>query len=257
MPTLIDIATHLDELLRIREIPDYPSALNGVQVESEGEIAGIAAAVDARTRTITGAIDAGAQLLLVHHGLFWGGLQPLRGAHRRRLALLLEQGMSLYAAHLPLDAHPELGNNVLLARELGLVPAGTFARFQTIDIGVRGEAEMETAELVERADQFARRYGGTARHTSFLPGRRTRRWAICSGAGADAATIAESVARGIDTLIVGEGPHWTAVDADEVGVVVIYAGHYATETLGVQALAAHLSARFNIPWTFIDVPTGL
>jgi len=85
----------------------------------------------------------------------------------------------------------------------------------------------------------------------------TSRWAICTGAGASAETLHEAAERNIDTLIVGEGPHWTAVDADELGITIIYAGHYATETLGVQALAAYVAERYDVPWHFIDVPTGL
>ena len=177
MASLTDIARHLDAVLGTADIPDYPSALNGVQVESDAEIAKVAAAVDARERTIRGAIDGGANLLLVHHGLFWGGLLPVRGRHRRRLALLLGHHTALYSAHLPLDAHPELGNNVLLARELGLEPTEGFARHESIAIGVRGNDTLPTTELIARADRFARQYGGTARHSQLDPGRITRRWA--------------------------------------------------------------------------------
>lgn len=257
MPSLPTIAAYLDELLHTTETPDYTGALNGVQVETDVDITRIAAAVDASTRTLMGAVENGAQLLIVHHGLFWGGLQPLRGAYRRRLTLLLSSQLALYSSHLPLDAHPEYGNNVLLARELGLEPAAPFARYQSLDIGVSGNTDVETATLATRTDAFARQHGGMARHTRIEPGRRTRRWAICTGAGADASTLAEAATRGIDTLIVGEGPHWTAVDAEELNLTLIYAGHYATETLGVQALAAHVASRFQLPWVFIDAPTGL
>jgi dinuclear metal center YbgI/SA1388 family protein len=257
MADVHQIARQLDTLLRTDEIPDYPNALNGIQVESSAQILRVAAAVDARERTIRGAIESGANLLLVHHGLFWGGLVPLRGAHMRRLRLLLSHDVALYASHLPLDAHPELGNNVLLARELELEPNSGFAHHKTIDIGVAGHMEIPTAEVVERVHRFASRYGGGVRHSGFATGRTTRRWAICTGAGASAETLREAVERGIDTLIVGEGPHWTAVDADELGITIIYAGHYATETLGVQALAAYVAERYEVPWQFIDVPTGL
>lgn len=257
MPALSDIASHLDDLLRTADIPDYPNAINGVQVEHDRPITRVAAAVDARERTIRGAIDAGADLLLVHHGLFWGGLQPLRGGMLRRVHALLAAPLAVYSAHLPLDAHPELGNNVLLARELDLVPSGGFARHQSIDIGVSGEATVPTRDLIERADAFARHYGGTARHSPAEPGRITRRWAVCTGAGASRDTLDEAAERGIDTLIVGEGPHWTAIDADELGITIIYAGHYATETLGVRALAEYVSRAFDVPWLFVDVPTGL
>lgn len=257
MPTLTTIAEHLDDLLRTAEIPDYPNAINGVQVEHDREITRVAAAVDARQRTIEGAIDSGANLLIVHHGLFWGGLQPLRRAMRRRVRALLDAPLAVYSAHLPLDAHPTLGNNVLLARELGLEPTAGFARHQAIHIGVAGKANVPTAELIRRADEFAHRYGGAVRHSPAEPGRITRHWAICTGAGASRDTLDEAAAAGVDTLIVGEGAHWTAIDADELGITLIYAGHYATETLGVQALAEHISRAWDIPWTFIDVPTGL
>lgn len=256
-PTLGAIAEQLDALLRTDEIPDYRNALNGIQVDTAAQITKVAAAVDARERTIQEAIDAGAKLLIVHHGLFWGGLQPLRGPHLRRVRMLLEAGVGLYASHLPLDAHPSLGNNVLLARELDLSPTEGFARHESIEIGVMGEAEVPTEHLIERASAFSRQYGGTVRHSFAEPGRITRRWAICTGAGASHDTLREAAARGVDTLIVGEGPHWTAIDAEELGITVIYAGHYATETLGVRALADYVSRAYDIPWTFIHVPTGL
>ena len=257
MPALADIARYLDDLLRIAEIPDFPNALNGLQVETDRVIVKVAAAVDARERSIREAAQLGANLLLVHHGLFWNGLQPLRGPAMRRVEGLITRGLALYAAHLPLDAHAELGNNVLLARELGLEPTNGFARYRTIDIGVSGESDITTTALVARADAFARRYGGSARHSTFTEGQRTHRWAICTGAGASHDSLNEAALRGIDTLIVGEGPHWSAIDAEELGITIIYAGHYATETLGVCALADHLSRRFDIPWMFVHVPTGL
>jgi dinuclear metal center YbgI/SA1388 family protein len=257
MATITEIASHLDELLHTAEIPDYSNALNGIQVETDAEITKVAAAVDARERTIVNAIEVGANLLIVHHGMFWGGLQPLRGPNLRRVRSLITSNLALYSSHLPLDAHPDLGNNVLLARELGLTPSSGFARYKTIDIGVAGESDIATAELIERADVLARQHGGSARYTPSDDSRITRRWAICTGAGASRDTLDEAAARAIDTLIVGEGPHWSAVDAEELGITVIYAGHYATETLGVRAIAEYVSHRYGIPWTFIEAPTTL
>lgn len=257
MPALSEIAQYMDDLLRIAEIPDYPNALNGIQVESSDDIVRIAAAVDARERTIHDAIAAGANLLLVHHGLFWSGLEPLRGPAFRRVHALITGRVALYSSHLPLDAHPQFGNNALLAKELGLTPTLGFARHETVDIGVGGESDTPTAEVIARAAALASRYGGSVRHSWYEPGRITRRWAICTGAGAARDTIAEAAQRHVDTLIVGEGAHWTAIDAEELGLTIIYAGHYATETFGVQALAEHVSSTFGIPWTFLHVPTGL
>ena len=255
--TLGVIAEHLDDLLRIAELPDYPNALNGVQLANRGQISRVAASVDISRRVIEQTIQFGANLLIVHHGMFWGGLQPLRGSQYERLRLLLDNDIAVYSAHLPLDAHPEVGNNSLLARELGLTPTGGFAEYQGLMIGVRGEVRASTAMLLERAQAFAARHGGAVRATPIDTGRMTTRWAICTGAGASASTMAEASAAGIDTLIVGEGPHWTAVDAPEAGMVIIYAGHYATETLGVCALAERVADRFGIPWSFVEAPTGL
>ncbi|MBC7791673.1 MAG: Nif3-like dinuclear metal center hexameric protein [Anaerolineae bacterium] len=257
MTSFSSIARHLDAVLRIADFPDYPNAVNGVQVDLDLDIVGIAAAVDIREKTILGCVEAGANLLIVHHGLFWGGLQPLTGAHLRRVRALLENGIALYSSHLPLDAHPELGNNVLLAQQMGVTPTRGFARENGIDIGVMGETEIATEVLAMRADAFAKLHGGAVR-TSFTElGRQTRRWAICSGAGASSETIREATELGVDTMIVGEGPHHTAIEAEESGIVVIYAGHYATETLGVQALARYASQKFGIPWNFLHAPTGM
>jgi dinuclear metal center YbgI/SA1388 family protein len=256
-PTISEIGHHLDALLRIDEIPDFPGALNGIQVETQSPIIKVVAAVDARERTIRAAAEASANLLLVHHGLFWGGVQPLRGAFLRRVRLLLEHGIAVYSSHLPLDMHPELGNNALLAREMGLAPAAGFARYKTVDIGVAGTSDVPTPELVARATRFARTHGHEVRTAGAVEGKVTRRWGICTGAGAGQDTLREAGASGLDTLVVGEGPHWTAIDAEEAGLTIIYAGHYATETLGVRALAAHLGGMFDLPWLFVDAPTGL
>lgn len=257
MPTLREIAQHLDAILRSAEVPDYGNALNGIQVDTDAQITKVAAAVDARERTIRDAIGAGANLLIAHHGLFWGGLQPLTGAHLRRVSALLAGGVGVYASHIPLDLHPELGNNVLLARALRLTPSAGFGRYKGVEIGVMGDESVPTEELVARARAFAAARGGSAVATASGVGRMTRRWAIVTGAGASSDTLREAAERGVDTLIVGEGPHHTAIEAEELGIAVVYAGHYATETLGVQALARHVAETFGLEWTFLDVPTGL
>ncbi len=256
-PTLSAIAQHLETLLAVSTTPDYPPALNGVQVGHRGPVHGIATAVDASARTIALAAAEGANLLLVHHGLFWGGLRPLTGVLESRVRALFAADMALYSAHLPLDAHAEFGNSALLARALELRVTAPFARFQEIHCGVLGEADLETQQLAGRVSRWARPLG---HHTVVSPvpaGHRTRRWAICSGSGAQAETLAEAYAAGVDTLIVGEGPHWSAVEAEEHGLVIIYAGHYATETLGVRALGDHLASTFGVPASFVHAPTGL
>jgi dinuclear metal center YbgI/SA1388 family protein len=257
MTTATDLARQANELLRCRETPDYSLALNGLQVDNRTPITRIVAAVDCSQRTIQGAIDAKANLLVVHHGLFWGGLQPLTGAHLARVRALLDHDIALYAAHLPLDAHETMGNSFLLARALGLTPDGGFGRYQSIFCGVQGGAELKTLDLIAACHRFAVSHGGQAIASSIAPERRTTRWGIVSGAGVNQDTLREAMELGIDTLITGEGPHWSAVDAEEKGLVIIYAGHYATETLGVQALAEWMADRAGVPWSFVAAPTGL
>jgi dinuclear metal center YbgI/SA1388 family protein len=255
--TLAELGAYADALLATSALDDYPNALNGVQLENRSSIRGIAAAVDFSTRSIQGALTASANLLVVHHGMFWGGLERITGPAYGRLRTLIDADVAVYASHLPLDWHPELGNNVLLAKELGLEPTGSFARYGAGYVGLRGESNIDTEALLARARKFAQREGGDAHASSLTKGRVTHRWAMCTGAGASAETLREARALRIDTMIVGEGPHWTAVHAEENDLVIIYAGHYATETLGVRALAKHLGERFDVPWHFVSAPTGL
>lgn len=255
--SLVEIVGFFDALLKVSTTPDYSLALNGLQVEHHGPVVKITSAVDCSRRTILEAVESKANLLIVHHGLFWGGLLPLTGSFYSRVHLLLQHDIALYSAHLPLDAHETLGNSRLLSHSLGLTPTAGFARHETIFCGVRGDDEIDTAELYARVRQFSLAHGGSAIASSMAPGRRTRHWAICSGAGATVNTIREAVDLGVDTLVVGEGPHWSAVEAEEKGLVIIYAGHYATETLGVRALAEAGAERFGLPCAFIEAPTGL
>jgi dinuclear metal center YbgI/SA1388 family protein len=251
------MAAFMDQHLRIADVPDYAPALNGVQVAHRGPVTGIAAAVDVSLATIDGTVAAGANLLIVHHGLFWGGLQPLTGRQYQRVHRLIANDVALYAAHLPLDVHETHGNSRLLARELGLVPTAGFARYRDVDCGVCGESDTATSVIHASLERFASTHGGRATATRYERNRITRRWGICSGSGASQDTLREALARGIDTLIVGEGPHWSAVDAQDSDLVILYGGHYATETPGVAALAEFVSSTFDLPWSFVAAPTGL
>lgn len=257
MTTLTDLAQYADTLLETASTPDYPNALNGVQLENRSPIRGISAAVDFSIRAIQGAVANRANILVVHHGMFWGGLEPLTGPSYKRVKMLMENDIAVYASHLPLDRHPTLGNNALLAKELGLQPSTSFARVEDVFIGIGGECNVETAALAERAKKFAQMHGGDVRTSLIAKARKTKTWAMCTGAGASTDTLKEASTMGVDTLIVGEGPHWTAVHAEEHELVIIYAGHYATETLGVRALARHLGEKYNLPWHFVSAPTGL
>jgi Uncharacterized conserved protein len=203
------------------------------------------------------AIEQNADFLLVHHGMFWSGAQMITGQRFERLRSLIENNVAVYSSHLPLDCHSTFGNNTLLSHELGLQPTGEFARHETISIGVSGTSDIPLTELVERARSFAGTHGGNIVTTDITSDTPTGHWAICTGAGASAETLNEASDMAIDTLIVGEGPHWTAVEAAERGITVIYAGHYATETLGVRALAKHIAEHFGLDWTPIHAPTGL
>jgi len=257
MPSASDIARYFDDLLGTNTFPDYPGALNGLQLDHAGPVRSIAAAVDVSLRVIDGAIHAGANLLLVHHGIFWGDPQRFTGVRYQRLHRLFTHDIAVYSSHLPLDAHSSLGNNALLASGLELVPTGSFLPYHGVPIGLTGTTELPTSDLVGRIRDTLRPWGGSVTATWHDGARITRRWGMCSGAGASSETLRDAVALGIDTLIVGEGPHHTAVDAPDLGVVIIFAGHYATETLGVQALARRAAEHFRLPWTFVNVPSGL
>ena len=252
------VVAYLDQLLETSATPDYPNALNGLQLANRGFVTKVAAAVDFSTKAIDSAVRENANLLIVHHGMFWAGLKPLTGNTYSYIRCLLDADIAVYSSHLPLDRHSRLGNNVLLAKQLGLTPSQPFARFSEISIGVQGVSDIPTSILVDRARAFSHANGGSAIAAGLTDdSRQTRRWAICTGAGASAETLAEATHNGVDTLIVGEGAHWTAVDASERGIAIIYLGHYASETLGVYALADDLSREFHLENVKIVSPTGL
>ncbi|MEK7781417.1 MAG: Nif3-like dinuclear metal center hexameric protein [Verrucomicrobiota bacterium] len=248
---LAAIVKHTDQLLRTAAIGDYDGAANGLQVENSGNITRIAATVDASLATVKLAIAAKADLLIVHHGLFWSPTHPWVGKRYELLRALLDNNIAVYSSHLPLDAHPKLGNNAQLAAALGLKKLRPFFPSHGQPIG------LETTTNISR-DELAKRLAhATGAKPLVIPGgpKICRRIGIVTGgAGSDLKTAATE---GVDTFITGEGPHWTYALAEELGLNVLYGGHYATETFGVKALAAHLSKKFRVPWTFLDHPTGL
>ncbi len=248
---LTDLVRYLDEYLHVREVPDAPEALNGLQVQNSGDITRLAAAVDVCEATVRAAGERDADLLLVHHGLFWSGLRPLTGPVYRRVAGLLGHNIALYSAHLPLDRHRAVGNNAVLARQLGVQVRGEFGEYHGTAIGLWGELGLSREQLRE---QLVAALGATPRVLAFGPDR-VQRVGIITGAGGS--EIAQAAAAGLDTYITGEGQHWTYFEAEELGLNVFYAGHYASETVGVKALAEHVSVKFGLPWVFLDHPTGL
>lgn len=248
---LSSIVAYCDRVLRTAEVRDYDQAVNGLQVENDGRVRRIAATVDASLATVRLAIAARADLLLVHHGLFWSPSWPWVGKRRELIQLLVEHNLAVYSSHLPLDLHPRLGNNIQLGRALG------FRRFQPFFcekgqyLGCRVETRMAREELGRR---LAKALGRPALLIPAGPAECRRIGVVTGGAGSQLQLAAQE---GVDTFITGEGPHWTYARAEEWGLNVFYGGHYATETFGVKALAAELSRRFQVPWQFLDHPTGL
>ncbi|MYA64224.1 MAG: Nif3-like dinuclear metal center hexameric protein [Gemmatimonadetes bacterium] len=249
--TLAEIVGFLDEYLDVDRFPDYPNALNGLQVDGPEQVGRFAVAVDASEAVIEAARDW-ADLLIVHHGLFWGGLQPLTGPHFRRIGLLVESGTAVYSAHLPLDGHPEVGNAAVLARKLGFASLEPFGEYQGTHIGCRG-----TLEATPLADLAAALSVLTGDRVRTLPGGAdtVTRVGIVTGGGAS--RLHEAAARELDVLITGEASHHHAIEAVELGVSVLLGGHYATEVWGVKAVMDLLENRFGIEGRFVDSPTGL
>jgi len=249
---LSDIVEFLDEYLGVREVPDYPGAWNGLQVDCRSPIDCARVATDACQATIDEAAGDGAQLLVVHHGLFWGDPLPVAGRSYRRLKALLDADMAVYAAHLPLDVHPEIGNNVLLARELGLEVEGTFGAWQDLQgVGLWCATDLSLRELAGRVSGAC----GADPHVLAGGPEHVRRVGIATGAASS--LIGQAHRDGLDTFITGEGGHHTYHEAMELGINVIYAGHYATETAGVRAIGDLLAERYGLDCRFLDHPTGM
>lgn len=251
MPSLTDIVRYTDGFLRIREVGDWDNALNGLQIENSGRVTRVGVAVDVSTRVLTEAAKRKVDLLIVHHGLFWSGLQPVRSALRRQLQLAFENDIALYSAHLPLDIHPKVGNNAQLVAALGLRSAQPFLEEKGQPVGLKARASLPRSELVRK---LRRALNGPVKVFDFGPKQTGTISVVTGAAGSEIYWVA---AENIDTFITGEAPHWAAVAAEELGMNLLLGGHYATEVFGVKALAAHLSKRFKIPSEFIDCPSGL
>lgn len=249
--SLSTLVRHCDRRLRTAEFQDYDGAVNGLQAENRGTVSRIAATVDASLATIKLAIAAKADLLVVHHGLFWSKAHPWTGKRYELLRLLIEHDIAVYSSHLPLDAHPRLGNNAQLCAALGLGKLEPFFFDKGQFIGFQAKANISRTDL---ARSLQRVLGAAPK---VLPGGPTvclRIGVVTGGAGSE---LKLAASEGVDTFITGEGPHWTYALAEELGLNVFYGGHYATETFGVKALAAELSRKFKVPWVFLDHPTGL
>lgn len=244
------LVSYLDTYLDVAGWSD--KSLNGLQVEGAERVRRVALATDTALATIAMAAEAGAQMLVAHHGLFWGRVEPVTGPMRARLAALLRAELSLYVSHLPLDAHPAVGNNAVLARLLELEDLEPFGRWGDRAIGVLGRLP----EVVGRAALAARLEAllGARPDVLAFGGDTIRRVAVVSGAAAD--LVAEAAAAGADAFLTGETSHTAYHQARERRMNVVFAGHYATETLGVRALGDHLVDRFGVEAVFLDAPTG-
>jgi dinuclear metal center YbgI/SA1388 family protein len=248
---LAALVQYCDRILRTRDRGDYDGAANGLQMENSGAVTRIAATVDATLATVKLAVAAKADLLLVHHGLFWSPSHPWTGKRRELLQLLVQNNLAVYSSHLPLDAHPLLGNNAQLAAALGLKKLQPFFTSHGQTIGFKAQMKISRTDLAQRLER------ATGAKPRIIPGGKSlceRIGVVTGGAGSD---LKIAAAEGVDTFITGEGPHWTYALGEELGLNVFYGGHYATETFGVKALAAELSRKFKLPWEFLDHPTGL
>ncbi len=245
-----ELTQYLDEYLRIHEIEDRSD--NGLQVAGPENITHVAFAVDACQASFEAAVTAGAHMLIVHHGLFWGQVKRLVGIHYRRVKTLLDGGVALYAAHLPLDAHPEVGNNAQLARLLDLSPT-PFGDYHGVTIGMTATlpTPLPLAEFVARVTD---RLGPPLRVYDLGPPQVRRIALISGGAMSLLPQVAEA---GCDTFLTGETSHTFYHDTREHSLNVICAGHYATETVGLKALMRHLQDKFDLETVFLDLPTGL
>ena len=247
-----ELVNYLDSFLRIAEIED--ASQNGLQVEGLEEVTLVAFAVDGCLATFEQAVAAGAQLLVVHHGLFWSKPMRLVGPLFRRVRTLIQGGCGLYAVHLPLDLHPKVGNNAELARLLELKNTRPFVEYRGNEIGIGGvlDPPVPLKTLVGRLAQST----GEPVLRVLTQGPQEASQVGCISGGA-ASMMDQAVSAGFDTFITGEPSHGYFHDAAEYGINVIYGGHYATETLGVKALARHLAERFGLETTFLSIPTGM
>ena len=251
MATLNEIISFLDSELRIKEVPDYPGAMNGLQMEGSQKVTQVAVAVDASLPVVRKAVDSGADILIVHHGMFWNGARRVTGATYEKFRLAMEAGLAVYSAHIPLDIHPVIGNNACLVSSLELEKPEPFFEWKGILLGIRGRFAGSLNQLVGEVGKVL---GGEPHVCSAGSKEAGVVGVITGGSGSEVVAVRES---GIDTFLTGEGPHWSYTEAEEIGMNMIYGGHYLTETGGVKAVADLLSGRFGLQTKFIDHPTGM
>jgi dinuclear metal center YbgI/SA1388 family protein len=252
MPTLLEIVAFCDSRTRQVEIRDFDGAHNGLQIENNGSVKKIAAAVDGSRASFEAAVAAGADFLICHHGIFWNPPGPLTGAAGAKIKFAFDNNLAVYGSHLPLDCHPEIGNNALLAKKLGLEVTRSFLPYEGENIASIAEGPKGgRAELARKLqDAFPDTYQGIE-YGSESP----KKVAILTGSGQSA--VPHLLPHGVDTLITGELRQHHFSMAQELGLNLYPCGHYATEVFGVQALAAEASEKFALEWSFLDQPCPL
>src|SRR5215510_3650819 len=217
MASLSNLVSYADRFLRVGDVGDWDNALNGLQIENSGRVTRIGAAVDASRLVLTEAAKRNIDFLIVHHGLFWPGLQPVRGALHRQLRIAFENDVALYSAHLPLDIHPRVGNNAQLVAALGLKSAQPFLEEKGQPVGLKIRVSLQRSELVRKLQKAL---NGPAKLFDFGP-KQTRALGVVTGAaGSEIYRVADE---GIDTFITGEAPHWAAFAAEELGMNILLA----------------------------------
>lgn len=251
MASLNDLVAYLDGNLKTGAIADYPGAMNGLQLANNGRIDRIIAAVDASLPVIKAAAEERSALLIVHHGMFWQGAQPITGSLYEKLRIAMEANLAIYSSHLPLDVHPEWGNNIQLAKAIGIENPQPFYQSKNLEIGLRGTWQGSREAL---AALLSATLGEKVHVCPGGPDQISSVGLITGGAGSEVGGVA---AAGVDTFITGEGPHWSYPLAEECGINLFYCGHYATETSGVKAVAKALGTTFGLPERFLHHPSGL
>lgn len=249
--SLRSIVNYCQDFLHVEDFQDYDDALNGLQLENSGKVHKIVAAVDASINIVQKAKDAGATLLIVHHGIFWGGLKPWTDKRYEMIKNLIENNIALYSSHLPLDAHPIIGNNAILCNLLGIKDIEPAFTCKGQQIGFKGNLEIDRDELCHLLSQ---KLNAPCKLVPQGKQKCSRIGVVSGGGGGE---IIDAFKERIDTFITGEGAHWTWTTAQELRMNVIYGGHYNTEQFGIQALAEEISNKFGIPWSFLDDPSGL
>jgi dinuclear metal center YbgI/SA1388 family protein len=250
MPHLDELVAYCDQRTRRSQFADAPGAWNGLQVANDGRVTRIGAAVDAGVEPFRRAVAAGVDFLIVHHGMYWDMPRPLTGPAYDRVSALLGGNCALYSNHLPLDAHPEIGNNALLARQLGLAPRRGFIPNAGGDIGVIAAHGGSRADLRARLEALYPRVVAIECGSD-----RPSEIAFCSGGGNSAVPLLRPA--GVDTLVTGELREEHFNRAQEERLNLYLCGHYATEVHGVRALAAELADRFGLPWEFLPTENPL